>query len=213
MNSRRRASSSTTSTSGPLGRAAGAGALEERLEVAAPVAAVAARACRRPGTRPWSDHLRIVDWATPRNFAAWPSVSQSGSLGRRASAGVRHAAKSSQSCRYLNGLWVLDRDRHRFARCRRERQRLQRPDERLRAARRAGCRRAPARRRSRPRRRAEAAADDEQRRIRFTAGSPSRRGRRAWNAASATVPGFAARAAPRGRRRRAASRAQSSAPS
>jgi hypothetical protein len=24
--------------------------------------------------------LRIVDWATPRNFAAWPSVSQSGSV-------------------------------------------------------------------------------------------------------------------------------------
>ena len=42
MNSRRRASSSTTSTSGPLGLPAGAGAVEERLEVAAPVAPVAA---------------------------------------------------------------------------------------------------------------------------------------------------------------------------
>ena len=56
-------------------------------------------ACRRRAARPLSDHLRIVLWATPRYFAAWPSVSQSGSSagngrpGRRYSRGFSHIAR------------------------------------------------------------------------------------------------------------------------
>jgi hypothetical protein len=50
--------------------------------------------------------LRIVDCATPRNFAAWPSVSHSGSPlgGRRLAAGLGKlltALETTQSFRYF----------------------------------------------------------------------------------------------------------------
>ena len=111
------------------------------------------------GQRPWSDHLRIVLCATPRYFAAWPRVSQSGSApGARLRPFPRSATciGSYPKMRFPNAGRC---HRHRLAR-RRQLERPERSNDRLGSARRRVVVQRLAEREARARRRRRRRAPD-----------------------------------------------------